>query len=301
MPDLDWKSLPSLSSLRAFDAAARHKSFSAAARALNVTHAAIAMQVRNLESDIGATLMERSPRGIALTEAGQRLAEATSSGFGRIASAIEAEKHPKAQGLRVTTTTFITDAVILPRITEFWQRHPDIEIAFAPTVRVVDIDSEGFDIAIRATDDPVSDPNTVPLMVCPIIAVAAPKLVARVDDWSKATWLGHSASWEQKVMDDAGLSGIKTRDAGDPALELQAAISGIGPAFGSEIVFHRAITDGSLVRIPFETRFVTHYHARLRAGPKSAALTTFLDWLVETFKEAEKNLTSSRKGRPLSR
>ena len=53
MSDIDWKSLPSLSSLRTFDAAARHDSFSAAARALNVTHAAVTQQVRALEKDLG--------------------------------------------------------------------------------------------------------------------------------------------------------------------------------------------------------------------------------------------------------
>ena len=72
--ELDWKNLPSLSALRAFEAAARLSNFSHAGRSLNVTHAAIAQQVRALEAEIGAPLVRRSGRGIALTQVGERLA-----------------------------------------------------------------------------------------------------------------------------------------------------------------------------------------------------------------------------------
>ena len=55
----DWRHLPSLSALRAFEATARLGGFSAAARALNVTHAAVAQQVRALESELGVALVQR--------------------------------------------------------------------------------------------------------------------------------------------------------------------------------------------------------------------------------------------------
>ena len=63
--------MPSLSSLRAFDAAVRSGSFSAAARRLNVTHAAVAQQVRALEADLGVPLLVRAGRGVQATLAGQ--------------------------------------------------------------------------------------------------------------------------------------------------------------------------------------------------------------------------------------
>jgi len=71
---LDWRTLPSLSLLRAFDATARHGSFAEAGRALNVTHAAVTQAVRALEVDRGLTLVRRVGRTVDLTEAGAALA-----------------------------------------------------------------------------------------------------------------------------------------------------------------------------------------------------------------------------------
>ena len=289
MSELDWKTLPSLSALRAFDAAARHDSFSAAARSLNVTHAAIAQQVRALEKDLGLALVVRAPGGIGLTEAGRRLAEATSAGFGRIATAVDLARRSTGDSLRVTTTTFITDAVILPAIGEFWRQHPDIEIAFAPTVRVVDIEAEGFDVAVRSTIGPMpDDPLAIPLMVSPFVAVAAPSLAAHVTDWRRVDWLGLNTPWEREVLDEAGLSGVRMREVGAPGLELQATLRGIGAAYGSEIVYRAALRDGSVVRIPVEIRRQSSYYALVRSGPRSRALSLFLDWLVAVFEEARR-------------
>ena len=81
--------LPSLTSLRAFEAAARLGGFSAAGRELNVTHAAVAQQVRGLEATLGVTLLARAGRGLSLTSEGERLAAALTSSFGAIAAAVE--------------------------------------------------------------------------------------------------------------------------------------------------------------------------------------------------------------------
>ena len=81
MTDPDWRHLPPLSTLRAFEATARLEGYSAAARALNVTPAAIAQQVRKLEDEMGAALVRREGRGLVLTEAGRQLAAQHSHSF----------------------------------------------------------------------------------------------------------------------------------------------------------------------------------------------------------------------------
>ena len=287
MDRLDWKTLPSLSALRAFDAAARNDSFSSAARSLNVTHAAIAQQVRLLERDLGVELVLRSPGGISLTEAGRRLADATAVGFGRIAQAVDAARRDTRRRLRVTTTTFITDAVILPRIGSFWASHPEIEVSFAPSPRLIDIEAEGFDVAIRTTGRPVDDPDRILLMTSPIIAVASPELARVTTDWSSLGWISHDMKWLRNLLREAGLPDAPERDLGSPGLEIRAAQSGIGPAFGSEIVFRAALRDGSLVRLPIHVRTPSMYYALVRSGPRSEALKQFLEWLVGAFREAE--------------
>ena len=62
--------LPSLSGLRAFEAAARHLSFKAAAEELSVTPTAISHRIRRLEEELGCELFHRRPRAVALSEAG---------------------------------------------------------------------------------------------------------------------------------------------------------------------------------------------------------------------------------------
>ena len=87
---MDWRDIPSLSALRAFEAAARLESFSGAARALNVTHAAIAQHVRALEDEFGETLMERQGRNMVPTPAGRRFAHDLEAGFSEIAAGVRA-------------------------------------------------------------------------------------------------------------------------------------------------------------------------------------------------------------------
>src|ERR1700729_1954801 len=73
--------LPPLNALRAFEAVTRHLSFARAADELFVTKAAVAQQVRELEEEIGAQLVEREGRGLRLTEAGQAGMRDLSDGF----------------------------------------------------------------------------------------------------------------------------------------------------------------------------------------------------------------------------
>ena len=73
---MDWRSLPSLSALRAFAALAETGSFTRAGAALNVSHAAISQQVRALEERLGVALLPRDGRRGVLTPAGERLAAA---------------------------------------------------------------------------------------------------------------------------------------------------------------------------------------------------------------------------------
>src|SRR5687768_2266330 len=65
--------LPSLDSLRCFDAAARSASFRAAARSVSLSPAAVSQRIRQLEEQLGAQLFERTPHAVRLTTAGRVL------------------------------------------------------------------------------------------------------------------------------------------------------------------------------------------------------------------------------------
>ena len=73
--------LPSLNALRAFWAAARHRSFAAAAEELHVTASAVSLQIRQLEEELDFKLFERTPKGLVLTPQGARLLPGITQAF----------------------------------------------------------------------------------------------------------------------------------------------------------------------------------------------------------------------------
>src|SRR5471030_3008772 len=121
--------LPSLNALRAFEAVARKLSFARAAEELFVTKVAVAQQVRLLEDEIGAPLVERSGRGLHLTEAGAAGAAALADGFAMLARAARAMRAAKGRGfLVINSTPSFAAAWLVGRIGKFKARHPDIDV-----------------------------------------------------------------------------------------------------------------------------------------------------------------------------
>ena len=84
-----FERLPPLSSLRAFEAVARHASFTRAARELHVTQSAVSHQIRGLEDYWGIALFKRSRRSVVLTESGSALAPVVRDGLSRISEAVQ--------------------------------------------------------------------------------------------------------------------------------------------------------------------------------------------------------------------
>lgn len=147
---MDWKRIPSLSALRAFEAAARHQSFTRAAAELNVTQAAVAQHVRALEGELAEVLVARKGRGIEVTSKGRQLAGYLADGFAQIADGVETVRaQTEARALRLTTSPGFALHWLMPRMGDFWSRHPDIEVSITPSVDVVDLRRDGFDVAIR--------------------------------------------------------------------------------------------------------------------------------------------------------
>lgn len=280
----DWKSLPSLSALRAFDAVARCGSFSRAARSLNVTHAAVAQQIRGLETRLGAQLVQRAGRGVVLTEAGERLARPTLDAFSTLAAGIAAFEATEARrGIRGTTTTYIVDALILPNLGDFWRRHPGVEVSFVPGPCHDPVDFEGFDFAIRAGTGPWADYVAEPLIDCAIAFCAAPSLAGRGEaDPAAIPWLlSDGPSPEANALASAGLDVAQLRrvDVGNLSYEIEAARQGYGATVAPEIIVERFLADGSLVHLPLQVEERARYSVILPSGPVRPVVRQFVDWL----------------------
>lgn len=286
-----WRALPPLSALRAFDATARHGGFTGAGRVLNVTHAAVAQQVRALERELGVALVQRAGRSVGLTEAGRRLAQCLDEGFGTITAGIEAlRRSEERRPLFVATTTFIAETLIIPRLPEFWALHPGIEVAMSPSQSRVDLDRDGFDLAVRALSDgwDGTGPEEVrPLGRPPLLAVCAPSLLAGgTRNPAELPWLlDHDQSWDHDRLRGAGLDPAALRQIhlGSPHLEMSAARRGLGVLLATEVICRDDLEAGRLVVLPVAGLPSLTYAAVMPRGARRAAVGLFVDWLITIF------------------
>jgi LysR family glycine cleavage system transcriptional activator len=285
-----WRNLPSLSLLRAFDATARSGSFAEAGRALNVTHAAVTQSVRALEAELGIALVRRAGRTVALTEAGEALARSFNEGFGTISAGLEDLRRAEARRVvRVTTTTFIAETHIMPRLPDFWARHSGIEVAMSPNPSREDFAKGGFDMAIRALADgweAAPDEEVRPLCRSRVLAVAAPGLAASGLDPQDMPWvIGADSSWELAEVARTGLDvgRLKLVELGSPHLEMSACRQGLGAGTATEIIARADLDAGRLVVLPLQGLPEVTYAVVLPRGPRRPAVEAFAKWLATIF------------------
>jgi LysR family transcriptional regulator, glycine cleavage system transcriptional activator len=142
--------LPPLGTLRAFEAAARHLSFKEAAAELGLTPTAISHQVRLLERHCGEKLFRRRPRPLALSAIGAELYLAIREGFDVLAAALSSLRGDAAAlPLRVTTTNAFASRWLVPRLSLWRAAHEDIALSIIGADRVLKLDADEADIAIR--------------------------------------------------------------------------------------------------------------------------------------------------------
>lgn len=122
-------SLPPLSALRAFEAAARLGSVSRAADELHVTHGAVSRHVRALEQALGGALFAKAGRGLALTPAGERLRDAAGEAFARLGDAwTELRRQPGDTPLVLGCSASVLARWLIPRLGRLELALPSIQL-----------------------------------------------------------------------------------------------------------------------------------------------------------------------------
>ena len=285
---IDGRSFPSLTALRAFEAAARLKSFSMAARELNVTHAAIAQQVRGLEDYLGKELLFREGRGLALSAEGTRLAAALVDGF-RIISAAVDDLRISVPGspLRVTLTPAFAANWLMPRLKSFWSSHPDVPLLLHPEKRLIDLRRDSIDIGIRFGNGSWPGLEADFLTAARYVIVAAPALLKGrknltpaelsampwviEQDWPEAlTWL-RSFGLRPDAMT---INYIPTEE-----LALSAARQGYGLHVEAAALVENDLKSGRLEMVGSINDDSLAYYIVTRPGPQRPELRTFIKWL----------------------
>jgi LysR family glycine cleavage system transcriptional activator len=285
--------------VRAFEAAARLGSFKDAAAELGVTHGAISRHIGLLEDWLGPpALFRRLNRRVVLTPTGVALRDETGPALDRLEAA--AVRHqarggdPPMEVLRVNALATFTLRWLLPRLAQFRQMHPQIEVRLSTSNDPLEQLSEPYDVIIRGGPDTFYGFTCHPFLTERRLPVCSPSLLARLPLNQVADLRSHTlihASTLPRVWPDWLMA------AGAPALvaaasltldhfylTLQAALDGLGVAMGPTSLVADDLATGRLVApFPATTLPSRGYHAYLpTARTADHAAIAFRQWLENT-------------------
>ena len=302
------RTLPPLTALRAFEAAARLLSFKDAAKELSLTPTAISHQVRLLEEFCGKALFQRHPRPLSLTPAGAGLLLKVAQGLDLFAEGLASVVEPVGKRLRITATNAFAARWIMPRMASWRESHPDIGLDIMGTDDLLDLAGDQVDIAIRYARSPPKG------FVCSevgrdrYVLVGSPALVGPAPvDLSPTDLLLFpliDGQWHADApnppMWHEWVRVARTKGAEVPDLDkhaalsfredlhgIEAAISGYGIAICSDVLVARELTEGRLVQVSYlsldgYTFYVTHRQNHNRRNQIKA----FGTWIEAQFKSA---------------
>ena len=303
---MDWKALPSLAALRAFDALARKGSLSAAGRELNVTHAAVAQHLRALEDFFAEPLAERDGQAMRLTATGHELATALNEGFDRIADGVTRIRDRSAQRpVVVSLTPAYAETWLMPRIGAFWTLHPEIDLRLAPSNALADLRRDGIDIAIRFGDGNWPGSEVEPLDMSRFVVVSAPGYsratgLAELLAERRHTWFFSTATSEQRLWGAAigvDFEQEKVRELPSNALVLGALRAGLGLGVQTYTLVEPDLASGALVALhEGDDSRGLGYHIVTRPGVLSPGAKAFRAWLRAAVRQA--NLPQTRPAVP---
>ena len=299
--------LPPLTALRAFDAAARHMSFSKAADELNVTPAALSFQIKAIEDHFGGLLFRRLNRAVELTEAGRALAPGAADGFQTLATAWRAAQRTQDnRTLTVTAGPAFTAKWLAPRLYAFAQSHPDIELRFSASLKIMDFGRDNIDVAIRFGYGPDPGVYSLPLAEEWVTPVMIPALAAQyptaeslrdapliMDD--STTFLDPPADWNTwfSAMGVAPpiIQGPRFSQA-DHAVD--AALAGVGVVLGRRALVIKDLAEGRLIA-PYPTAIPTGARFRFicpEGAENRPQIAAFREWMLQEIdKTADVNAT----------
>lgn len=288
--------LPPLNALRAFEAAARLGSLTRAAGELHVTHGAVSRQVRLLEQDLGLALFQREGRGLRLTTAGQRLAEATGAGFARIQAAVRALRGDAASPARVVGCPgSLLARWMIPRLERMRRDLPGLQLHLSPHEGEFAPDLPGLDAAILVAAEPWPAQWQVrilaPERIGPVLDPRHPA-AARLAGQAASALLGeellHTTSRPQAWPQWARRHGL------DPAALrlstgfehlyylLEAAAAGLGVAIAPQALVAADLASGRLVAPWGFVETGAHWCLCTRAQP-DPQLDALAAWLRRQF------------------
>ncbi len=295
-------SLPSLASIRAFEAAARHGGFARAAAELDTSPASVSYHVRQLERQLGMTLFERHAQRVTLTDAGAAIAPEVTRFFASLRATFVSAVDAFQSRLSLTALPTFGTSWLAPRLGGFRALHEDLTIEVDLSEKAEPLGAGRFDAAVRNGHGRWPGLRAAPLFPSVFMPLCAPGLkdaAKTIADPSKrpgAPLLGRPDWWarwyEALGFANADLSGRFGTTFKAEYLDAAAAVAGQGITIGSPILFGEDLRAGRLV--PAHTLVASDGRAFWFVYPaahgESRKIAAFRGWLcAEAEKERERS------------
>jgi LysR family transcriptional regulator, glycine cleavage system transcriptional activator len=303
------RKMPALNALKAFEAAGTSGSFTRAAELLNVTQSAVSRQVRQLEEQLGETLLERHHHRLELTGAGRALLRTLQQSFDRIELSVRAiQQKSNLNRLRVNVPPTFASRWLVPRLGRLRERHPELELSL--TTRLADTlaDSTALDCAIRFGDGEWEGLESSLLMHEQHIAVCSPALLAAHAengaqlqneslDLTRCTLLHVLSGDNQRYLtwrhwlDAAHIEGVDTSGGHEFDLldhAIRAAVEGLGITIADRNMIGPELASGELEQVlDVHVDGRQSYWFVVRPEQKNfGPLQRFREWLYEEMASA---------------
>jgi DNA-binding transcriptional LysR family regulator len=290
--------LPPVHALSAFEAAARLGSFAIAAEELCITPSALSHRIRLLEDFVGERLFIRDGRVVSLSEFGRRYLEVVRSALRTLTDFPLPHKSAPAQPrIKITVPPTFARYLLVPRLFEFTDRHPDTVIEMFLSVPLYDLSLSESDVEVRFGAGKYPDLVTEKLFEEPTFPVASPRYLEQIgglttpSDLAKATLLRSGLEPWQPWFEVAGLdwpepsTGLRLDDLG---LLLEAVRHGHGIALTRKHFAQELIDSEEIVQLfdvsvatPPHAYYVVHDH---KVRQQRAEVDAFIGWLLSTFR-----------------
>jgi LysR family glycine cleavage system transcriptional activator len=281
---------PSLSLLRAFEAAARTGSFYEAATELHLSPSAVSHAIRKLEQNLGTALFERDGRRARLSPAGTALMRHVGPAFDDLRRGMELVSTRGPKVLRVHSAPSFAAQWLTPRLPAFLATNPDIEIRLSAGTDYTRFVTDEFDVDIVYGTPSQDGVIILPLgeeTVTPLCIPKLASLIRKPDDLLRHALID-SDNKKVRWPDWFAANGLTASPAHGMRfdrsfLAISAAVSGIGIALESTRLAEREIANGSLVAIlagkAKDVRYVGHFLVFPRLALRRQTLRVFMEWI----------------------
>jgi LysR family transcriptional regulator, glycine cleavage system transcriptional activator len=282
--------LPPLPALKAFECAGRHQNYSHAAAELFVTHGAVSHHVKSLETALGIKLFERNGREMLLTDAGRVLHGHVSEAFERLRRGVQAVRLPDHdQVLSLSVLPAFAARWLVPRLSEFQQQHPDIDLLLRANHALADFSEDSLDVAIRyglgswpkVTAELLMSEDVFPVCSPDYRGGRVPRSPAELLECSLLHDLYQPwCEWFRSVGVEPPQEMRGPRFNESNSL-LRAAIDGQGVALALGAHVQTELSSGQLLKCHAGLRTRFAYYFVRRRGRAPAKIRVFRDWLFE--------------------